>query len=244
VLLHGIGSGAASWLQVAQGLRQRARVIAWDAPGYGQSAPLPMASPRAGDYAARLASLLDALALERCVLVGHSLGAMTAAAFAQRHPERVSALVLLSPARGYGARPEQACAVRDKRLHDLATLGVERIARMRSANLVCANASDSALAWVRWNMARLQPAGYRQAIELLCSDDLLRYCELQVPCQVHCGSADSITTADDCRALAQAFGAPFRLIHGAGHACAIEQPETVAGRLARALDASFTGSVQ
>ena len=34
VLLHGIGSGAASWLQVAQGLRQRARVIAWDAPGY------------------------------------------------------------------------------------------------------------------------------------------------------------------------------------------------------------------
>ena len=244
VLLHGIGSGAASWLQVAQGLRQRARVIAWDAPGYGQSAPLPMASPRAGDYAARLASLLDALALERCVLVGHSLGAMTAAAFAQRHPERVSELVLLSPARGYGARPEQACAVRDKRLHDLATLGVERIARMRSANLVSANASDSALAWVRWNMARLQPAGYRQAIELLCGDDLLRYRELQVPCQVHCGSADSITTADDCRALAQAFGAPFRLIHGAGHACAIEQPETVAGRLARALDASFTGSVQ
>ena len=106
---------------------------------------------------------------------------------------------------------------------------------MRSANLVSANASDSALAWVRWNMARLQPAGYCQAIELLCGDDLLRYCELQVPCQVHCGSADSITTADDCRALAQAFGAPFRLIHGAGHACAIEQPETVTGRLARAL---------
>ncbi|MFJ4068175.1 alpha/beta fold hydrolase [Pseudomonas sp. NPDC089996] len=244
VLLHGIGSGAASWLQVALGLCQRARVIAWDAPGYGHSTPLPMASPRAGDYAARLASLLDALALERCVLVGHSLGAMTAAAFAQRHPERVSELVLLSPARGYGTRPEQGRAVRDKRLHDLAMLGVERLAQMRSANLVSTNASDNALAWVQWNMARLLPVGYRQAIELLCGDDLLSYRQQSVPCQVHCGSADSITTADDCRALAQAFSAPFQLIHGAGHACAIEQPETVTGRLARALDASFTGSVQ
>lgn len=244
VLLHGIGSGAASWLQVAQGLHQRARVIAWDAPGYGHSAPLPMASPRATDYAARLVSLLDALEVERCVLVGHSLGALTASAFAKHHPARVSQLVLLSPARGYGARPDQGRAVRDKRLHDLATLGIERLAEMRSANLVSANASDQALAWVRWNMARLNPPGYRQAIELLCGDDLLHYCGQQVPCQVHCGSADSITTADDCRALAQAFAAPFQLIHGAGHACAIEQPETVTGRLARALDTSFTGSVQ
>lgn len=243
VLLHGIGSGAASWLQVALGLSERARVIAWDAPGYGQSTPLPMAAPGAGDYAGRLLETLDALAIEHCVLVGHSLGAMTASAFAQRHPERVSELVLLSPARGYGTRSEQGRAVRDKRLHDLATLGIERIAEVRSANLVSANASDHALAWVRWNMARLQPAGYRQAIELLCGDDLQYYREQQVPCQVHCGSADSVTTADECRALAQAFGAPFQLIHGVGHACAIEQPHTVTGLLARTLDASLTGSM-
>ncbi|NIF29943.1 alpha/beta hydrolase [Pantoea sp. Tr-811] len=244
VLLHGIGSGAASWLHVALGLCQQARVIAWDAPGYGQSAPLPMAQPKACDYAARLASLLDALQVQRCVLVGHSLGALTAAAFAQRHPERVSELVLLSPARGYGARPEHGQAVRDKRLHDLHRQGIAGLAESRSAHLVSASASASALAWVRWNMARLAPAGYRQAIELLCGDDLLRYRQQQVPCQVHGGSADTVTTADDCRALAQAFAAPFQLIHGAGHACAIEQPETVTRRLARALDASFTGSVQ
>ena len=33
VLLHGIGSSAASWLHVAMGLSERARVLAWDAPG-------------------------------------------------------------------------------------------------------------------------------------------------------------------------------------------------------------------
>jgi len=243
VLLHGIGSGAASWLQVALGLSERARVIAWDAPGYGQSAPLPNAAPSACDYAGRLLQTLDALGIAQCVLVGHSLGALTAAAFAQAQPGRVSRLVLISPARGYGAQPDQRQAVRNKRLHSLEQLGIEQMARERSSHLLAPGASIEALAWVQWNMARLLPQGYRQAIELLCGDHLLRYAPLAVPCEVHGGSADSITRADDCQALAAALGAPFTLIPGAGHACAIEQPDTVTGLLARALDASLTGSV-
>lgn len=243
VLLHGIGSGAASWLQVAMALSDRARVIAWDAPGYGQSTPLPMPAPTAGDYAARLGQLLDALGVERCVLVGHSLGALAAAAFAQRQPQRVSRLVLLSPARGYGAPElaEQGQAVRGKRLHTLEQLGIAGMARERSAHLVSAAASPTALAWAQWNMARLLPQGYRQAVELLCGDYLLRYSAQHVPCEVHCGSADSITLVADCQAVARAFAAPFSLIAGAGHACAIEQPDAVTGRLALALDASLTG---
>ena len=243
LLLHGICSGAASWLHVALGLGERARVIAWDAPGYGQSAPLPMAVPDARDYAARLLHTLDALGIERCVLAGHSLGALTATAFAQAHPARVTRLVLLSPAHGYGARPEQGQAVRSKRLHRLEQIGIEQMAAQRSAHLLSTAASAQARAWVRWNMARLLPHGYRQAIELLCGDHLLRYTPQAVPCEVHCGSADSITRADDCQALALALGAPFKLIPGAGHACAIEQPDTVTGLLACALDASLTGSV-
>ncbi|MNE10938.1 hypothetical protein D3C80_1036760 [compost metagenome] len=91
-------------------------------------------------------------------------------------------------------------------------------------------------------MARLIPQGYRQAIELLCGDELLRYADLVVPCEVHCGAADSITTPADCQALASALGAPFHLIAAAGHASPIEQPEAVATQLARALDVSLTGT--
>lgn len=246
VLLHGIGSGAASWLQVAMALSDRARVIAWDAPGYGRSTPLALPMPKAGDYARRLGQLLDALAIECCVLVGHSLGALPAAAFAQAHPDRVSRLVLLSPARGYGASDlsEQGQAVRAARLSALEQHGIAQIARERSVHLVSAAASSTALHWAQWNMARLLPQGYRQAIELLCGDDLLRYSPLNVPCEVHCGSADSITRAEACQAVASAFEAPFSLIAGAGHACAIEQPDEVTGRLALALDASFAGGTR
>lgn len=243
VLLHGIGSGAASWLQVAMALSDRARVIAWEAPGYGSSTPLPLPLPRAHDYARRLGQMLEALGVERCVLVGHSLGALTAAAFAQAHPHRVSRLVLLSPARGYGAPglAEKGRAVRTARLSALEQDGIAQMARERSIHLVSRTASSTAVHWVQWNMARLLPQGYRQAIELLCGDDLLRYAPLSVPCEVHCGSADGITRPEDCQPLADAFAAPFSLIAGAGHACAIEQPDEVTGRLALALEASLTG---
>ncbi|MGE8395087.1 alpha/beta fold hydrolase [Pseudomonas sp. BIGb0427] len=244
VLLHGIGSGAASWLQVALQLSQQARVIAWDAPGYGDSSPLANPAPQAVDYARRLRHLLDALQIADCLLVGHSLGALSAAALAQQQPQRVRRLVLISPARGYGdpARAEQAQQVRRQRLHNLEQLGIAQMAHQRSAHMLSPAASSEARAWVQWNMARLLPQGYRQAIELLCGDDLLRYAALAVPCEVHCGAADSITRPEDCQALAKALGAAFALIAEAGHASPIEQPEAVATLLARALEESLTGT--
>lgn len=245
VLLHGIGSGAASWLQVARQLAPQARVIAWDAPGYGDSSPLESPAPKAEHYAVRLVQMLDALDVEECVLVGHSLGALPALAFARSaQASRVSRLLLISPARGYGApeRGEQRQQVRRQRLENLERLGVAGLAEQRSPRMLSPTASAQALAWVRWNMARLDPAGYRQAIELLCGDDLLRHGPPGMPCEVHCGEADGITPAETCLTLAKALGASFNLIADAGHASPIEQPLVVAGRLARALHASLTGS--
>lgn len=245
VLLHGIGSGSASWLDVAQELGQSARVIAWDAPGYGDSTPLRSLAPDASDYAERLLQMLDALAIQRCVLVGHSLGAITATAFASGvHQQRVSRLVLISPAQGYGhpSRALQCQEVRSKRLRALEQLGIQRMAEQRSAHMLSPAASVKAHAWVQWNMARLNPEGYRQAIELLCGDDLLRHAPLSMPCEVHCGEADGITAPENCLTLAKALGGTFNLITGAGHASPIEQPCVVAGRLACAIKESLTGA--
>src|SRR5471032_2163670 len=51
VLLHGIGSGAASWVQQFEVLGASRRVLAWDAPGYGASTPVDAQSPVASHYA-------------------------------------------------------------------------------------------------------------------------------------------------------------------------------------------------
>ena len=108
VLLHGIGSGSASWVQQLDVVADASalRVLAWDAPGYAGSSALSPAEPTATDYAQQLWAWLDVLGCHTpIVLVGHSLGALMAASAAALQPARIARLVLLSPARGYAATP-------------------------------------------------------------------------------------------------------------------------------------------
>src|SRR4029453_1224998 len=173
VLLHGIGSGAASWVRQLDALGATRRVLVWDAPGYGGPTRVPNESPVAADYAHALSAWLDALGVNRCVLVGHSLGAIIAGSFAANAPERVAGLLLISPAAGYGAASKQVReSKRDARLKMLDELGAQGLARERSANMVSQYADDTAREWVRWNMARIVPEGYAQATHLLANADL------------------------------------------------------------------------
>lgn len=238
VLLHGISSGAGSWLHVAAQLESEAHVVAWDAPGYGASTALANAAPRDADYAARLHELLQALEIEHCVLVGHSLGALMAAAYVRGHGAgRVARLVLISPAGGYGTQPEAAARVRRERGEALATLGVPGLTAKISDRLLSAQADAAARAWVRWNTARLHPAGYLQAVELLCGSDLAASPLASLALQVFCGDADVVTPPAACQGWAERFGAPFALIAQAGHASPTEQPEAVARLIRDALQA-------
>jgi pimeloyl-ACP methyl ester carboxylesterase len=227
VLLHGIGSGAASWVQQFEALEGSRRILAWDAPGYGESTCVAPASPVAADYAAALADWLDALEVERCVLVGHSLGAIIAGAFAGEYPTRVTGLLLLSPAPGYGAASaEERESKRAARLALLAELGAAGLAAKRSANLLSEHASEAALDWVRWNMARIVPRGYAQATNLLANAELVTdLARFQGRAAVAVGAEDTITPPAACKRIARAMGVGLNVVPCAGHAGYVEAPE-------------------
>ena len=229
VLLHGIGSASGSWLaqlqQVAGGTGARSHVLAWDAPGYGASSALAMASPRAADYATRLWAWLDALAVTQAVtLVGHSLGALMAAAAAVQAPSRVARLILLAPAQGYA---HASAELREKKLSDrlanLAALGPAGIARKRAGAMLSAEADASQRAFVEHVMAQIDPAGYTQAARMLASGDLpgdLRH--VACPVTIANGESDTITPPQAARALALAIGAPYVSLGAVGHSCALQ----------------------
>ena len=97
VLIHGFGASLHTWESWAKVLSGDLRVIRFDLPGSGLSAPDP-----AGDYSdarsmALLIALMDQLGVQRAHLVGHSIGGRIAWTFAARHPERVGRLVLVAP---------------------------------------------------------------------------------------------------------------------------------------------------
>ncbi|MDR3397309.1 MAG: alpha/beta fold hydrolase [Pandoraea sp.] len=248
VMLHGIGSGAASWLAQFEATGLDAALYAWDAPGYGQTSNVADAEPHAEAYADALEAWLDALGLDRVALVGHSLGAIMATKFASRAPHRVRGLFLCSPAGGYGkADPDVRLSKRDSRLAMLDKLGPAGMARERSDNLVAPNAADLPRAWVKWNMARVQPVGYRQATHLLSNGDvageLTKYVAANAgPVAVAVGAQDAITTPSACRTIADVAGVPLQIIEGAGHASYVETPDALNLALAAWLERVATGA--
>ena len=171
-------------------------------------------------------------------LVGHSLGALMAARAARMQPERVRALILLSPAQGYA---HADATERDKRLSDrlatLAQLGPQGMAQSRGATMLSGQASPEQLAYIKWVMAQIRPAGYSQAARLLAQGDLLGDVALvRVPVSVASGAADTITPLGKCQEVAARAQVPWQNLGPVGHACALEAAEPVNTLLGLNLD--------
>ena len=242
VLLHGIGSGSASWvhqfIQTTKISDASTRVLAWDAPGYGASSALPTSAPLATDYARRMWDWLDAVRNadnskeepnQPITLVGHALGCLIAASATRSAPQRVKKLILLSPAQGYA---RASTDIRAKKLNDrleaLARLGVVQMAQSRAAAMLSVSASADQIEFVQTIMSQINPMGYAQAARMLSAGDLLTDLEdVTCPMMVASGNADNITPPADCIAAAAHVGSPYTSLIGAGHACAIEAPDAI-----------------
>lgn len=230
VLLHGIGSGSASWVyQLDMADNSRAlRVLAWDAPGYADSTGLEQSIPVAQDYAHSLWAWLDALGVGKVHLAGHSLGCLMAASAARLHPERIAALTLLAPAQGYGpAAPEVGSKMVSDRLGMLAQLGAEKLAQTRGPALLTPNAHPEHTELAIYMMSRLHAAGYAQATHMLAHGDIMAdlrafLASNGLTVTVACGELDTITPAKACRALAQAVRAHYVSLGDVGHLCAVQ----------------------
>lgn len=241
VMLHGIGSNAASWAPVMACLPADRRLIAWNAPGYGRSEPLASDWPVAANYAAALVHLVDGLRLGRFVLAGHSLGALMGASFAASHPQRVAHLVLAAPALGHGVRPGGVLSDKAQtRIDDLERLGPDDFAKARAAALVHAPEDNPMIvAGVREAMAQVGMPGYGQAVRMLASGRLLDdVARLTVRTDIVTGAEDRITPPDGARRAHDRLASDYRgglaEIPHCGHAITQQAPEAVAALLAKA----------
>ncbi len=94
--LHAITHGSRDFEHVAGMLAGRWRFITPDWPGQGRSGPDEHPA-RLARYTAILAGFMDALKIERAVLIGNSIGGSAAMAYAAQFPLRVAGLVLANP---------------------------------------------------------------------------------------------------------------------------------------------------
>ncbi|KOG90847.1 alpha/beta fold hydrolase [Streptomyces varsoviensis] len=94
LLLHGLMGRASHWAETARWLSTRYRAVALDQRGHGRSEK-PSDGPYTRDaYVSDVEAAVEQLGLAPAVLIGHSMGALTAWQFAARRPDLVRALVI------------------------------------------------------------------------------------------------------------------------------------------------------
>jgi len=109
VLVHGAGMDRTVWqLQTRNIANMGRRAFAVDLPGHGRSdGPL---LETIGDMADWIGAFLDAAGIEKCKLIGHSMGALTALEAAARFPDRLDGLCLMGVAESMPVHPDLLAA--------------------------------------------------------------------------------------------------------------------------------------
>ncbi|MFD0588885.1 alpha/beta fold hydrolase [Paenibacillus sp. GCM10027627] len=122
VLLHGYCGSSAYWEKVVDELSSTIRIIAPDARGHGLSAAPSDEIYTMESFAGDLEGLLAEIGIKQAIVLGHSLGGYIALAFADKHPDKLSAfgLVHSTPL----ADSDTAKENRDKAVAALETGGV------------------------------------------------------------------------------------------------------------------------
>lgn len=226
LLLHGIGGSSASFrAQFGGELADRFRLLAWDAPGYGDSPdpPLGIAASESMDRLADAAlAVLDGTPAH---VVGVSWGGVIATRMALRRPELLRSLVLADSTRGSG-RTTEGRAGMARREEEMASLGPRAFAALRGPRLVGPDADPRIRAGVEEIMAGCRRAGYAlAAASMAATDHSTDLPRITVPALVVVGEHDVVTGVAESRAMADAIpGARIAIVPGAGHAANQERP--------------------
>lgn len=230
VFVHGVGMNKDVWAPQLEAFATTHRVVAYDMLGHGGSR-LPPAEPTLSDYADQLRRLLDALSIDRAIIVGHSMGALVALAFAMAHPGRVLRLVALNAV--YDRTPEQRAAI-EARAARLAQEGIGATLDGTLARWFGEPGDGSLTARARQVRSWLEaadPVGYARTYGLFATADdafVGKLDRLAVPALFLTGEHDLNSSPEMSRRMAEiASKGMARVIPGERHMMSFTSPETV-----------------
>lgn len=218
LLIHGAGGSHLDWPAELRRLPE-ASTLAPDLPGHGRSRGTGRTS--VGAYAADMVALLDALKLERAILLGFSMGAAVALMLALHHRVRVAGLILLGAGAQIRVNPVLLAGLQEDRAKWLRTLidwqwaegAGEQVKRLSLRRLL---ETDSAVLLNDY-----------KAVDGFDVRD--RLAQIPTPTLIIGGSHDRMIPFAHSEGLhAGIKGSKLVRIEGGGHLMALEQPQTVA----------------
>lgn len=239
LLLHSLSLDG-SWFDGLARALAEFRCVAPDLRGHGASGGEP-AQLSLARFADDQVQLLDALGIDRAIIVGISLGGMIAQAVAARHPDRVNRAVLIATTGGYdeaAAATAHARAEAARQPGAIATLADPTLQRWFGAS---ADPSDELVARARAQLLATDGAMHAAALAAMPSVG-----NFDVPADIDTlvigGTDDASTPPPVVRALAEGLpGATLRFVPG-GHLTAFTHPSEVAAEIAAFAAAGAEGA--
>jgi pimeloyl-ACP methyl ester carboxylesterase len=227
VLLHGFLCDSRCWRRQLDGLSDRFRVVAWDAPGAGLS-PDPPESFTTTDYARCLAGFLDELGIDRAHLVGLSWGGILAQEFYRLHPQRTRCLILAGTYAGWkGSLPESVWRERLAFCLRASTGPAGEVVARFLPGMFTQRISDDVREELSAILSEFHPVGFRAMSKSSAetdTTDLLR--RIDIPTLVLWGDDDRRSPIQVAHKLHGAIpAAQLAIIPNAGHVSNMEQPE-------------------
>ena len=224
LLMHGVGGNSRSFGAQLEGLADRFRVIAWDAPGYGDSA---LRKATLDSYSTAAIELLDALNIQSSHILGHSMGGVVAQGVAALAPDRAGCLILSSTFTGY-AQPEGSPLADSwkARLRDIQSLSPADFGRARAKTMLADNAGEAVRQAAASIASDVRHDGLQAASELLHVADTRGIArELAMPVLVLTGERDRIIAPATSAEMADLIPGCRRVqLPGVGHAAYLEDP--------------------
>ncbi len=232
VFLHGAGLDHSVWALLARAFAHHGfGVLAPDLPGHGRSAGAPLASIAALAY--WTAALIAAAGIPAARLVGHSMGSLVVLETAARHPDKVTALGLISTAAPMRVSDDLLKAAKSN-----GHAAIDRIAIWGHGYRATLGGSLAPGLWMLGGNERLLERARQGVIYADLSacndyrDALAAAAKVAVPSIVIQGTRDLMTPAKGGRAIAAAIpGCRVAMIEGAGHMLMSERPDEVLAAL-------------
>lgn len=238
IALHGVTDSWRSFQPVLPHLAPELHVMALSQRGHGDS-DKPADGYWPADFAADVAAFMDAMEIERAVLVGHSMGSVNAMRFAIDHPSRVAGLMLAGTMPWFG-RPPDLLTFHREAIVPLADPVPEAFARDFQQGTLAQPIAPSMLDGFVAESLKVPAHVWRAAFAGFIGDDFSqRLREIEVPTLVVWGRHDAFCSAPEQHALLRLIrGARLIEYADAGHAMHWEEPQ----RFARDLN-HFANSV-
>lgn len=227
VLLHGALGDSRVWRDQLEDLSDEFTVVAWDAPGCGRSSD-PPDTFRLPEYADCLAGFIEALAVERPHVLGHSFGGGLALELYRRHPTVPRSLVLAGAYAGWaGSLPAEEV---ERRLHvalRAAELMPDRWAPQSIPGLFSDVMPREKAEHVEAIMSEARPVGTRVMAHAFAEADLRDVLPLiAVPTLLLYGDDDLRAPLNIAQALDSAIPtSTLVVLAGLGHESYLESPE-------------------